>query len=94
MPRKPKRKVTVEKYPGWSAQERLTHGHNKDHRPDLKQLVLGLSVTADGVFPLLTNLDPETHPAKKVLEIYKNSNPSSKSVIRNARPIRKLVRYT
>jgi len=27
--------------------------------------------TTDGVFPLLTNLDPETHPAKKVLEIYK-----------------------
>ena len=25
----------------------------------------------DGVFPLITNLDPETHPAKKVLEIYK-----------------------
>jgi transposase len=25
----------------------------------------------DGVFPLITNLDPQTHPAKKVLEIYK-----------------------
>ena len=25
----------------------------------------------DGVFPLITNLDPETHPAKRVLEIYK-----------------------
>lgn len=25
----------------------------------------------DGVFPLITNLDPKTHPAKKVLEIYK-----------------------
>ena len=25
----------------------------------------------DGVFPLITNLNPETHPAKKVLEIYK-----------------------
>lgn len=41
------------KYPGWSAQELLTHGANKDHRPDLKQLVLGMSVTADGSVPLL-----------------------------------------
>ena len=34
------------KYPGWSIKELLTHGKNKDHRPDLKQLVLGLSVIA------------------------------------------------
>jgi len=27
--------------------------------------------TTDGVFPLITNLDAKTHPAKKVLEIYK-----------------------
>jgi transposase len=27
--------------------------------------------TTDGVFPLITNLDVTTHPAKKVLEIYK-----------------------
>ena len=40
------------KYGGWSAAERLAHGHNKDHRPDLKQLVLGLNVTADGGVPL------------------------------------------
>ena len=40
------------KYPGWSAQELLTHGINKDHRPDLKQLVLGLNVTADGAVPI------------------------------------------
>ena len=25
----------------------------------------------DGVFPLITNLNPQTHPAKKVLEVYK-----------------------
>ena len=31
------------KYPGWSVQELLTYGKNKDHRPDLKQLVLGLT---------------------------------------------------
>jgi transposase len=40
-------------YAGWHAPELLTQGHNKDHRPDLKQLVLGLSVTADGSVPLL-----------------------------------------
>jgi transposase len=40
------------KYPGWSAQELLTYGINKDHRPDLKQLVLGLSVTGDGAVPI------------------------------------------
>lgn len=31
---------------------KITHGHNKDHRPDLKQLVFGLNVTADGAVPL------------------------------------------
>ena len=40
------------RYEGWSVPERLTHGLNKDHRPDLKQLVLGLSVSADGAVPL------------------------------------------
>jgi transposase len=40
------------KYSGWGASELLAHGHNKDHRPDLKQLVLGMSVTADGCVPL------------------------------------------
>lgn len=32
---------------------RITLGHNKDHRPDLKQLVFGLNITADGAVPLL-----------------------------------------
>lgn len=40
------------KYPGWCAQEILTFGNNKDFRPDLKQLVLGMTVTADGFVPL------------------------------------------
>ena len=40
------------KYADWQAPEDLTYGNNKDHRPDLKQLVLGLSVTADGSVPL------------------------------------------
>ncbi len=31
---------------------RITHGHSKQHRPDLKQLVFGLNVTADGAVPL------------------------------------------
>lgn len=30
----------------------ITHGMNKDHRPDLKQLVFGINVTADGAVPL------------------------------------------
>jgi transposase len=45
-------------YAGWRAPEELTHGHNKDHRPDLKQLVVGLSVTADGAVPLLHQVYP------------------------------------
>ena len=31
---------------------RITHGHNKDHRPDLKQLLFGLSCSSDGAVPL------------------------------------------
>ncbi len=30
----------------------ITHGYNKDHRPDLKQLVFGLTVAGDGAVPL------------------------------------------
>jgi transposase len=30
----------------------ITYGINKDHRPDLKQLVFGLSVVADGAVPI------------------------------------------
>jgi len=43
------------------------HGHSKDHRPDLKQLVLILTVTADGAVPLTHRLaagntnDDQTH---------------------------------
>lgn len=40
-------------YRGSSREPRITHGVNKDHRPDLKQLVFGLNVTADGAVPLL-----------------------------------------
>jgi len=34
------------------AEPRISRGHNKDHRPDLKQLVFGISVAADGAVPL------------------------------------------
>ncbi len=57
------------RYPGWSAEELLTHGVNKDHRPDLKQLVLGLSVTSDGAVPVTHQIydgnqtDDRLHPA-------------------------------
>jgi len=40
-------------YASSQAEPRLTYGHNKDHRPDLKQLVFGLNVTSDGAVPLL-----------------------------------------
>jgi transposase len=56
------------KYSGWGVTELLTHGHNKDHRPDLKQLVLGMSVSADGSVPLVHKIysghqtDDRLHP--------------------------------
>jgi transposase len=31
---------------------KITHGYNKDHRPDCKQLVFGLNITEDGHVPL------------------------------------------
>jgi transposase len=46
---------------------RITHGHNKDHRPDLKQLVGSLTVTSDGAVPVHYNVfdgnvtDDQTH---------------------------------
>lgn len=40
------------KYEGSVSDPKITHGHNKDHRPDLKQLLFGLSVASDGAVPL------------------------------------------
>lgn len=37
---------------GGKATAAITFGHNKDHRPDLRQLVWILTVTADGAVPL------------------------------------------
>lgn len=57
------------KYGAWNATELLARGHNKDHRPDLKQLVLGLNVTADGAVPISHQIhsgnqtDDRLHPA-------------------------------
>lgn len=31
---------------------RITHGKNKDHRPDLRQMVFGLTVSSDGAVPI------------------------------------------
>jgi len=39
-------------YSGSVQEPRIAHGHNKDHRPDLKQLVFGLTVSADGAVPI------------------------------------------
>jgi transposase len=35
----------------------IVHGHNKDHRPDLKQLVWTLTLTRDGGVPVHYNVD-------------------------------------
>lgn len=46
---------------------RIVHGHNKDHRPDLKQLVWSLTVSEDGAVPVHYNVydgnvtDDRTH---------------------------------
>jgi len=48
---------------------RITHGHNKDHRPDLRQLLFELTVSEDGAVPVLVGLhdgnvtDDQTHPS-------------------------------
>lgn len=35
------------------AEPKITYGKNKDHRPDLKQLLFGLNISSDGAVPLL-----------------------------------------
>lgn len=53
---------------------RILHGHNKDHRPDLRQLLFELTVSEDGAVPVLVGLhdgnvtDDQTHlPTWKAL---------------------------
>lgn len=36
---------------------RITYGHNKDFRPDLKQLLFILTTTADGTVPIFSHID-------------------------------------
>ena len=36
------------RYETWRYEPRVDYGHSKDHRPDLKQLVLGINVVGDG----------------------------------------------
>jgi transposase len=66
------------KYEGWNRFPMIMQGHNKDHRPDLKQLVLGLSVTADGSIPL-------------VHEIYDGNQTDDQLHVSNFRRLRKLL---
>ncbi|MCK5871855.1 MAG: IS1634 family transposase [Methylococcales bacterium] len=57
----------------------ITHGYSKDHRPDLKQVVLELMTSQDGGIPLLMkcwngNSDDNSifqHRAKKLIEAWK-----------------------
>jgi transposase len=43
---------------GGKATPVITYGHNKDHRPDLKQLLWILTVSADGAVPLAYRTEP------------------------------------
>ncbi len=43
--------------PDGKKRPRIVHGYNKDHRPDLKQLVWTLSITDDGGVPVHYNVD-------------------------------------
>lgn len=69
------------KYAGWTAKEFMTHGLNKDYRPDLKQLVLGLSVTADGNIPL-------------VHKVYSGSQTDDRLHLENHRRLQRLLSRT
>ena len=51
---------------------RVTYGHNKDHRPDLKQLLVVLTVSADGTVPIhYRALDGNTNDAATHLDTWK-----------------------
>lgn len=43
---------------GGRSAARITYGYNKDHRPDLRQLVWVLTVTADGAVPIAHRVEP------------------------------------
>jgi transposase len=49
----------------------VTYGHNKDHRPDLKQLLFVLSVSADGAVPIhYRALDGNTNDSTTHIETW------------------------
>jgi transposase len=43
------------RYETWQSEPKAAQGHSKDHRPDLKQLVLGINVVGDGAVPIAHN---------------------------------------
>jgi transposase len=47
---------------------RLAHGHSKDHRPDLKQMVLNLATTGAAAFPIWMESHSGNASDKKVLQ--------------------------
>lgn len=69
------------KYQTWHMSPTAAFGNNKDHRPDLKQLVLGMSVTADGAVPLLH-------------QIYDGNQTDDRLHINNHKRLRKLLQRT
>jgi transposase len=40
------------RYERWQGEPKAAQGYSKDHRPDLKQLVLGINVVGDGAVPI------------------------------------------
>jgi transposase len=40
------------RYATWGGEPKAANGYSKDHRPDLKQLVLGINVIGDGAVPI------------------------------------------
>jgi len=57
-------------YAGSFSEPRIARGINKDHRPDLKQLVFGLNVSADGAVPL----SHEVHSGNRTDDTIHRSN--------------------
>src|SRR5205085_6331740 len=46
----------------------ITHGHNKDHRHDLKQLLYNRTLTADGAVPLICKVNDGNNADSKDLK--------------------------
>ena len=46
----------------------ITHGHSKDHRPDLKQMVLNLATTGAAAFPIWIESHSGNASDKKILQ--------------------------